>query len=135
MKKRILIALVLGIVTSNNLFANQPNAVYPSEVLQKSPVFKVVSAAEFKKLMTKKGVQLIDVRTPQEYSNGKIGNAKNVDFYGSSFKAELNKLDKTKPVLIYCHSGNRSGQAVSIMKSMGFKEVYDLKGGWSNWPK
>ena len=135
MKKRILTAIMLGIVTSNNLFANEPKVLNPLEVLQKSPIFKVVSAAEFKKLMTKKGVQLIDVRTPQEYSNGKIGNAKNIDFYSSSFKTDINKLDKSKPVLVYCHSGNRSGQAVNMMKSMGFTEVYDLKGGWSNWPK
>ena len=85
--------------------------------------------------MSKKGAQLIDVRTPKEYNEGHIGAAKNIDFYGATFKTQMEKLDRNKPVLLYCHSGGRSGQALTMLKSMGFKEVYDLKGGWSSWPK
>ena len=135
MKKLVLLAIVTGVAIVFPSVANNPLSVFPRENLQKQLIYKVVSASEFKSLMTKKGAQLIDVRTTQEYSNGHIADAKNLDFYGSSFKTQLAKLDKSKPVLIYCHSGNRSGQAVNIMKTMGFKEVYDLKGGWSNWPK
>lgn len=94
---------------------------------------KVVPAAEFKKLISD-DVQLIDVRTADEYSKGKIGNAKNIDFYGANFKNEMAKLDKNKRTLVYCHSGGRSGKTASMLKSMGFKEVYDLKGGYSGWP-
>jgi rhodanese-related sulfurtransferase len=135
MKRKILGVLMLSILTIG--FVSNVNAgnALPESWCQQSPIFKVVSATEFKTLMAKKGIQLIDVRTPQEFGNGKIGNAKNIDFFGASFKTELSKLDKTKPVLIYCQSGNRSGQAVTMMKSMGFKEVYDLKGGWGAWPK
>ena len=135
MKRKILGALMLGVLTIGFLSSINASNTLPASWSQKSPIFKVVSASEFKTLMQKKGIQLIDVRTPQEFANGKIGNATNIDFFGASFKSELTKLDKTKPVLIYCQSGNRSGQAVNMMKSMGFKEVYDLKGGWGAWPK
>lgn len=135
MKRKFLGVLMLGVLSLGFLSSLNASNTLPTSCSQKSPIFKVVSASEFKTLMEKKGIQLIDVRTPQEVGKGKIGNAKNLDFYGASFKSELNKLDKTKPVLIYCQSGNRSGQAVNMMKSMGFTEVYDLKGGWGSWPK
>ena len=135
MKGKILGVLMLGVLSLGFLSSVNARNTLPTSWSQKSPIFKVVSASEFKTLMEKKGIQLIDVRTPQEVGKGKISNAKNLDFYGASFKSELNKLDKTKPVLIYCQSGNRSGQAVNMMKSMGFTEVYDLKGGWGAWPK
>lgn len=95
---------------------------------------QVVSAAKFKELMGTKDAQIIDVRTPGEYKAGNIAASSNVDFYGDNFKNELAKLDKTKPLLVYCKSGGRSGKAASMMKSMGFEEVYDLKGGYSGWP-
>lgn len=95
---------------------------------------KVVAAKDFQAKLGDDNIQLIDVRTPEEYSAGKIGEASNVDFYASDFNAQLEKLDKTKPTLIYCASGGRSGKAAGIMKEMGFKEVYDLEGGYKGWP-
>ena len=95
---------------------------------------EVVSAVKFKELLGTEDAQIIDVRTPGEYKAGNIAASSNVDFYGDNFKNELTKLDKTKPILVYCKSGGRSGKAASMMKSMGFEEVYDLKGGYSGWP-
>ena len=95
---------------------------------------KVVSASEFKDLAGHENIQLIDVRTASEYNGGKIGDAVNIDFYASDFKAQIDKLDKSKKTLVYCAAGGRSGKADNMMKSMGFKEVYDLKGGYGNWP-
>ena len=57
----------------------------------------------------------------------------NIDYYNSTFKEELDKLDKTKPLLLYCRSGNRSGKAGKIATNLGFKEIYDLEGGYSAW--
>lgn len=102
---------------------------------QASAVQKVVGASEFKQLMSRKDVQLIDVRTPAEYKAGKIGEARNIDYYSPNFKNEVGQLDKTKPVLVYCAVGGRSGQAASVLKNMGFKEIYDLKGGYNGWPE
>ncbi len=80
-----------------------------------------------------KDVQIVDVRTPGEYEGGYIPNAVNIDFNGANFEAEINKLDKTKPVVIYCHSGGRSGKALSMMKNMDFTTVLELEGGYSNY--
>lgn len=72
---------------------------------------------------------LIDVRTPTEFALGHIKGAINVDFESQSFNDEVKKLDQTKIYFVYCRSGNRSGQAVAFMKSVGILSVYDLQGG------
>ena len=95
--------------------------------------YKVLSQTEFKTLIKAGNGQLLDVRTPGEFNAGHIKNAENIDFTGSDFREKVAKLDREKPVLIYCHSGNRSGKASLILKELGFKEVYDLQGGFSNW--
>lgn len=77
--------------------------------------------------------QLIDVRTPEEFSAGHIGNAMNIDWTGNNFNAQTVNLDKSKPVFIYCLSGGRSASAAKNMRSGGFKEVYELDGGLMKW--
>ena len=99
----------------------------------KGIVNKVVTKSEFKTLMTNKEAQLIDVRTSGEYTGGHIANAKNIDFNSANFKTNIAKLDKNKPVLVYCQAGGRSGKAAAMMKEMGFTKVYDLEGGYGNW--
>jgi rhodanese-related sulfurtransferase len=94
---------------------------------------KKVEKAEFSKLMKKSGVQLIDVRTSREFSNGFITGAKNIDYNGDSFEKQIKKLDKNKPVLVYCAAGGRSENAAELLKGWGFKEVYDLIGGYNGW--
>jgi rhodanese-related sulfurtransferase len=86
-----------------------------------------------KKLKESKEAILIDVRTPGEYAQGHLANAVSIDIYASDFKSRVGKLDKTKPVFVYCKAGSRSGSAVNIMEEMGFKEVYDLSGGIIGW--
>lgn len=76
---------------------------------------------------------IIDVRTPEEYANGHIEKAINLDFYSETFKDELDQLDRDKVYLIYCRSGNRSGQALNIMAELGFSEVYNMLGGMARW--
>lgn len=76
---------------------------------------------------------IIDLRTPQELSEGHIENAVNIDFYSETFKEDLDKLDKNRAYFIYCRSGNRSGRAMPIMKELGFKEVYNLSVGIKGW--
>jgi rhodanese-related sulfurtransferase len=94
---------------------------------------KKVEKAEFSKLMKKSGVQLIDVRTSREFSNGFIAGAKNIDYNGDSFEKQVKKLDINKPVLVYCAAGGRSENAAELLKEWGFKEVYDLIGGYNGW--
>lgn len=76
---------------------------------------------------------LIDVRSPQEYNDGYIKNAININYYDSDFSEQLDKLDKDKTYLIYCRSGNRSRRALEKMQDLKFKKVYHLKNGYSSW--
>jgi len=97
-------------------------------------VNQVVDAETFKEKLTEKDVQIIDVRTPNEYAQGNIKGSTNMDYFGDDFQSKLSTLDKSKPVLVYCAVGGRSGKAAKMMKKMGFMVVYDLKGGYNNWP-
>lgn len=114
------IALVIGACN------NSPET--GSDVINKD-----VSAAEFKQLSEASDGIILDVRTPGEVAEGVIPGAMHIDWHGDNFEAEVNKLDKTKPVYVYCKSGGRSGKACNLMVSVGFKEVYNLSGGITAW--
>ena len=86
-----------------------------------------------KKLSGTKDVQLVDVRTPEEYQEGHLKNALNYNINGSDFDNQLSKLDKTKPVMVYCLGGGRSAEAAEIMEKKGFIEVYNMQGGIMKW--
>lgn len=93
-----------------------------------------LKAAEFKQRMeAEKSKTLLDVRTPQEYSEGHLANAINIDWNGGNFDAEIAKLDKSKPVYVYCLAGSRSASAAAVMRKSGFKQVYEMKGGILKW--
>ena len=77
---------------------------------------------------------VLDVRTADEFADGKIENAINIDIYrGQGFIYEADALDKTKSYYVYCKAGGRSAQACSIMKDLGFEKTYNLVGGIMNW--
>lgn len=78
--------------------------------------------------------QLVDVRTPSEFAIGHIKRATNINFTDDDFEDVAKKrLDKTKPVFLYCFSGKRSADASAFLRTLGFKEVYDLSGGFAQW--
>ncbi|WP_445457521.1 rhodanese-like domain-containing protein [Flavobacterium sp. HNIBRBA15423] len=93
----------------------------------------LVDVLTFEQKMKEEGVQLIDVRTPSEYAEGHLANAVNININDSDFKAKIEALDKTKPILVYCKSGGRSGRACSQLKEMGFTTIIDLDGGITDW--
>lgn len=72
---------------------------------------------------------LIDVRTPEEYQNGHLEEALNINWYDADFKDQVRKLDQSKTVYVYCKLGGRSAKAAAVMDSLGF-EVIDLAGGY-----
>ena len=93
-----------------------------------------LSATEFAEKMNELSkAPVVDVRTPKEFSNGHLQRAKNIDWNGSNFESEISTLDKAKPVLVYCLSGGRSASAAAKMRSIGFKEVYEMNGGIMKW--
>ena len=134
--KKYLIVLVLAISVSVAFSCNSTStqAQAESTELQDAIVTKNVSAEEFQKLITNRtNAIILDVRTPNEVAQGIIKNAVKIDFYDKNFQTELDKLDKSKPVLIYCRSGRRSGIAMATMRDLGFSEVYNLQGGIIEW--
>lgn len=76
---------------------------------------------------------VLDVRTVDEYRSGHLAHAKNIDFYGESFRDQLDALDKNDTYVIYCRSGGRSGQTLELMEELGFTHVYNITGGILNW--
>ncbi|MFN8278076.1 MAG: thioredoxin domain-containing protein [Chitinophagales bacterium] len=95
---------------------------------------KLMSVEEFdKKLSATSGAQLVDVRTPEEYAERHLANAANLNFNADDFIEKIEKLDKAKPVFVYCLSGGRSHKAAALMTKKGFKEVYEMDGGILAW--
>lgn len=76
---------------------------------------------------------ILDIRTLSEYEQAHIQNAVQIDFYSETFRQDLDRLDKNKTYLLYCRSGNRSGQAIPIMQELGFTSVYQLREGFNSW--
>jgi phage shock protein E len=72
---------------------------------------------------------VIDVRTPEEYATGHLAGATNIDIRGISFADQIGKLDRGANYFIYCHSGNRAGQAIDYMVSNGFTGTLTNGGG------
>lgn len=99
---------------------------------QQSEKIKVIEKQQFAKAIQEK-VQLVDVRTSSEFEQGAIANALNIDVNSDTFVEDISKLDKSKPVYIYCRSGSRSQKAAQKMVALGFEEIIDLDGGYMNW--
>jgi rhodanese-related sulfurtransferase len=94
---------------------------------------KLVTAEEMHTLLQQKDVQLVDVRTPDEYQVGHIKNSQNIDFNSPTFDDDISKLDKTKPVMLYCKGGARSAKCSQKLLEAGFIKIYDLEGGITQW--
>lgn len=99
-----------------------------------APAGGTVTVDEFEKqLNATAGAQLVDVRTPGEYVEGHLKNAVNIDWNGNDFEAGAQKLDKTKPVFVYCFVGGRSKEAAAFLSEKGFTTVYNMDGGYRKW--
>ncbi len=92
-----------------------------------------VNADEFETAIMADTVQLVDVRTPEEYAEGHIAYAVNIDVQSPQFKSEAKaKLDTSKLTYVYCRSGKRSMMAAQTLVKAGYK-VVNLKGGIMEW--
>ena len=89
--------------------------------------------AAFEAKITTPNVQLVDVRTPQEFANGHLEKAKNINVNDAEFKQKIALLDKSKPIAVYCGVGKRSEKASKILAELGFKDITDLAGGITAW--
>ena len=95
--------------------------------------FKDLSVNEFETMLSQdRTVQLLDVRTPEEFAENHLPGAVNIDWRGEAFPEKVQVLDKARPVLVYCRSGRRSAEAAAMLDGIGFK-TYNMKGGILAW--
>lgn len=99
----------------------------------KTTKYQNIGAKEFQSLMKDKNAVVLDVRSPAETRDGVIPGYKMINLMSSDFLDQVGKLDKNKTYLVYCRSGNRSGQACNAMAGLGFTKLYNLIGGISAW--
>ena len=108
-------------------------AAFPFFSQGKSDKIKSLRPSKFRQLITETKVQLIDVRTPEEYEQHKIEGAQLMDIYDPNFEEMIDaSLDVSIPVAVYCHSGVRSMSAARILAEKGFT-TYNLLGGMLFW--
>lgn len=93
---------------------------------------EVITAAEMQTHMKYNNLQVVDLQPEEDYKKSHLLNAKNI-IYNKDFRNQLEKLDKKKPVAIYCTSGKVSPEAAKILKEAGFEHIYVLDGGISKW--
>lgn len=79
------------------------------------------------------GLVVLDIRTPEEFAAGRLADSVNIDFYAPDFADQIGTLDREAPYVLYCRSGNRSDSAASLMRDLGFSEVYEIDGGIVSW--
>jgi len=116
-----LISLTLSLVA-----CSQPESSIQKEQMVTQKIWKELVAEDH-------NPQILDVRTAEEFAEGHVHGAVNMDFYANDFMDQVNTLHKDHPVYIYCHSGGRSARAIDLMSAAGFNQVYDLQGGFSSW--
>jgi rhodanese-related sulfurtransferase len=94
----------------------------------------LINSEEMLELMQTEDVQLVDVRTVNEFNEHYIQGAENIVF-DSDFDQKLEGLQKNKPIIVYCRSGRRSAKCAEILARKGFTKIFDLKGGITQWMK
>ena len=97
--------------------------------------YKNLSAEEFQShLANDESAQLLDVRTPQEYAEGHIPGAINIDWLADGFvEAVQASIDPERELLIYCRRGRRSAEAADTLETLGYKRIFNLKDGFNAW--
>jgi rhodanese-related sulfurtransferase len=122
--KTIRILASLLAFTASSILGQAPA---PSNTIEVTP-----EQAE-KLLKDKPKILILDVRTADEFKDGHIPGAKNVDFLGDDFARQVAALDPATPILVHCAAGGRSARALASLK--GKHTVYHLKEGFSGWAK
>ncbi len=96
---------------------------------------ETIPAKEFAEVIASPDVQLIDVRSAEEFVEGNIEGSVNISLAGENFCGQVVRtLDKERPVAVYCRGGRQSAEAAEKLDSMGFK-VFELENGYKEWLK
>lgn len=126
----VLLGCLIMIMGTSACCCQQKGSCQVSTTQPASAIYNY-TVPEFAKLLENSDVQLVDVRTPQEYASGHIDKAMLIDVKADNFITQAEKmLDPKKPVAVYCRSGGRSAKAADLLLKKGFT-VYNLKGGYT----
>ena len=108
-----------------------------SEVAGAPPAIRDIGVEEAKALLANPpaGLVILDVRTPQEFREGHLAGARNMDFFGGPFEAQAEALPPDAPVLLYCRSGRRSASAAEALGQAGHRRVLNMSGGTESWTR
>ncbi|MBI5385976.1 MAG: rhodanese-like domain-containing protein [Verrucomicrobia bacterium] len=101
--------------------------------VQTGDAAKRINVEEFDKMRADTNYVVLDVRTSKEFSAGHVPRAVNISVNSSDFEAKAAALSKEKPCLVYCAAGVRSAKAVQELHRIGFKQLFDFRGGWLAW--
>ncbi|MEM9480171.1 MAG: rhodanese-like domain-containing protein [Verrucomicrobiota bacterium] len=101
-----------------------------------APGIRDVDLAEAKRLVDEESdLVILDVRTAEEFADGHLEGATNVDYLVAEedFRKNLEGINRTAPILMHCQSGGRSAHVAEIMQEMGFEDVAHLNAGFAGW--
>ena len=97
--------------------------------------YDTVDVPDFQRLMANEENVLLDVRTPTELSQSRIGEGIHLDYFSKRFRKSLELLDRQQTYLVYCRNGGRARKSCKLMCELGFERVVMLKGGLKAWEK
>lgn len=134
---KVIYALICSVIclSFNSSLAQESKAQVSIIDLDSISGIQEVSAKEFRELSLQENIQLVDVRTAEEFSSGHIKGSILLNVQAEDFMNKIQALDKSKPVLVYCRSGKRSMDAARKLEMAGFKQTISLKGGIIAWEK
>lgn len=142
MKKTILLAALAiaglwqtGCSAQDNTKADQQKDTAPTVQAESlkptAAILETVSVKKFHEMIgTTPGLQILDVRTPGETDLGIVPGAILININDADFETRVAELAKDKPIAVYCKAGGRSSRAQGIMNNLGFKEIYNVDGGF-----
>lgn len=141
MKLPLLPALVFSLAAPL-LPAQSPPPAPPAKAAAKAAVTHLDAAAAARALdaaaknpSPAQAITVLDVRTPEEFAQGHIKGALNLDSAAPTFQKSLQALDPSKNYLVHCAAGGRSTRALSSLQRLGFSSVIHLDGGLNDWKK
>ncbi len=140
--KPFLPALLLLALTAGPLSAD-PAPPAPAAPQTKAPAVQHLEAPAAAKALAAaaadpaddKEIIVLDVRTPEEFSENRIKGAKNLDLAAATFEKDVAALDRNKTYLVHCAAGGRSTRSLKIFEKLGFSSVIHLDGGLNSWKK
>lgn len=120
--KTLLLTLCASLLAMNTLSAADTK-----------PASNVVTPEEAAKLIAEKKATVLDIRTPEEFQEGHIAGAVNIDFTEEGFAKKIAALDKSKTYIVHCQGGGRSGRSMPVFDEAKFQNILHLQSGFKGW--